>query len=63
MPKSKKVELKKCPWCKARGKDLSIYKVYLDSARYVWCRKCNCHGPIGESRNLAIKAWNRRVNP
>lgn len=50
------VELKPCPFdgCK------DIYCEEIDGLWGVICTKCDCVGPIHETKEQAIDAWNKR---
>lgn len=52
-------ELKPCPFCGG-----STQKV-KSSGRWGWFVSCACAavGPSADSRDEAIRAWNRRVEP
>ena len=51
------VELKPCPFCGGNS-------VYLNSntwSSYVMCDYCDADGPVQESDDQAISAWNSRT--
>lgn len=49
-------ELKPCPFdgCK------DVYCEEIDGLWGVICTKCDCVGPIHETKQQAIEAWNKR---
>jgi hypothetical protein len=55
-------KLKACYNCYVAGK-ISVFKVDMTSSPY-WEIRCNCCGAceFGETKTLAIAAWNRRTN-
>ena len=54
-------QLKPCPFC--GGKDVidDCCKSYSEKLRYVLCNECESQGPIGVNNEIAIAAWNNRV--
>lgn len=51
------MELRPCPF--DGNKDVCLVGLRLF---YVACNKCATHGPIAETRDEAIAAWNRRAD-
>ena len=53
-----KIELKPCPFCGSK-------EVYLDKPDthcfYVFCANCGVNGTTANTRERAVKAWNRRA--
>ena len=61
-------ELKPCPFCKVKkwqhvvvAPFLTIIAKLLKRYKQVQCRWCGCLGPVEESEEEAINAWNKRV--
>ncbi len=59
-------KLKPCPFC---GGEAKVYSVNIFKAEiYVKCQTCNSRtltykgGHFGDTKYLAIQAWNRRAN-
>lgn len=60
-----------CPFCGARGRNLSVFEVESPALKFVECENCGAFGPQqvvieGElyeatTNGLAIQAWNTRV--
>lgn len=53
-------ELKPCPWCNSLNLRVSGYWD-TDLGCFVVCKICEAHGPIYESEEFAVKAWNNRA--
>lgn len=54
-------ELLRCPHCDSDS--LEVYRfmqVARTDQRYVWCRCCDAHGPIGNGAAHAVELWNWR---
>jgi Lar family restriction alleviation protein len=52
--------LKSCPFCGEKTGHL-MDRLATRSRKYcVWCRKCDCTGPLAESTEKAVRAWNKR---
>lgn len=57
----------RCPFCKSNYIDIFSQKFLVSnlpsgdaSINYVTCKSCRCHGPIEDTVDAAIAAWNRR---
>ena len=52
-------ELKPCPFCKSED----VYLVSETEIEYNWvyCKNCEAAGPMKETEEEAIEAWNRRA--
>jgi Lar family restriction alleviation protein len=63
---AKMAENKTCPFC--GGHDIEVYEHYGKAAGleyggfYPECTKCGCRLNYYETREEALKAWNRRAN-
>lgn len=53
-----KPELKPCPFCKS--KNVGAHKI---ASWAVVCEDCMAEGPLTQSRDKAIEAWNRNADP
>lgn len=55
-------ELKPCPFCEGKTVSIYDYQNYY-TLPYHWrvkCDKCGAEGPIADSKEEAIDAWNKR---
>lgn len=50
-------ELKICPFCGSQR-----FSIEGDDIHWVVCKECKCEGPLRESVEAAVKAWNERMN-
>ena len=50
-----------CPFCYAQPETLEIKLDLVASIAqwYVYCPRCRCCGPIGDSKVLAAELWNK----
>ena len=48
-----------CPFCGA--KDAATVDSDDRITYFVWCMECEASGPREDTRQAAVKAWNRRV--
>lgn len=56
-----------CPWCSVDGVLTVAPKIDADGnladVYAVNCESCGCEGPVEESVEAAVTAWNRRQEP
>ena len=49
--------LRHCPFC--GGCDLESVPIYGDDGRWsVYCARCECTGPVADSKHYAAEIWN-----
>lgn len=62
--------LKPCPFCGGKGMIIEKMKTYYHQDKrihgyttdfYIRCERCNAEAEHYDNKDLAIKAWNRRV--
>ena len=55
-------ELKPCPFCGEKTElEIDDPFEFIAEDFFVFCNKCSTTGPLGETKDEAIAAWNRRV--
>lgn len=54
--------LKPCPFCGSRKSKLGAYEGVGESIHFVICLGCQADGPVRNTEEAAIEAWNRRFN-
>ena len=59
MSKTRKTELKPCPFCGSKGE--ALYSNGGPTTYQVRCGECTAEGPWRYSRKGAFAAWNRRA--
>ncbi len=52
------IKLLKCPFCGGKGE---LQESGVPQFWHVFCLGCHIHGPTLSTKNLAVKAWNRRA--
>lgn len=54
--------LKHCPFCGSRKSKLGAYVDAEQSIHFVICLGCHADGPVKDTEEASIEAWNHRVN-
>ena len=50
-------ELKPCPWCLEK----EDYVIFVKNGWFaIECGSCYAHGPVSDTKQAAIDAWNKR---
>lgn len=61
LPASKKLDIRECPFCDGRNNHYTARCQPLEPEGWVCgCKDCGACGPIDDTEQLAIEAWNRR---
>ena len=52
--------LKPCPFCEQNGDNLRPQDSDSHELHWIFCLRCECEGPVGNTPAEAIAAWNKR---